>query len=80
MTSLTVEGSKKIKATYDGEVFIVDVDDARDALSNIEDVWEVWLTNPEEKYNANDEKKRSFITLWISEALGRDLGKRSKPM
>ncbi|KFY30326.1 hypothetical protein V494_08189 [Pseudogymnoascus sp. VKM F-4513 (FW-928)] len=32
------------------------------------------------KYNANDENKRSFLTLWVSEAMGKELGKRSKPM
>ncbi|KAF4626890.1 hypothetical protein G7Y89_g11266 [Cudoniella acicularis] len=40
------------------------------------------------KYNASDkknrslldEKRRSFITLWISEALGEELGKQSKQM
>jgi hypothetical protein len=52
----------------------------RQALSLVEHVWEVWLTNPKNKYNTNDEKKRSFLTLWVSEALGNELGKRSKLM
>jgi hypothetical protein len=50
----------------------------RQAVSYAEQVWEIWLTNPESKYNANHVKKRSFLTLWISEALGKKLGKRSK--
>jgi hypothetical protein len=65
---------------YNGDAFIVHIDDARYALSFNEHVGEVWLTNPESKYNAYDEKKRSFLTLWVSEAMGQELGKRSKPM
>lgn len=52
----------------------------REALSHAEQVWEIWLTNPESKYNASDEKKRSFVTLWISETLGKELGQKSKPV
>ncbi|KAF4636178.1 hypothetical protein G7Y89_g1900 [Cudoniella acicularis] len=82
--------------TYDGDAFIVDIDNARYALSLDEHVREIWLTNRKNKYNANDKKNRSFldkknrlflnkkrksfITLWISEALGEELGKRSKQM
>ena len=48
---------------YARDAFIVDIDDARYALSLDDHVREVWLTNPESKYNAHDEKKRSFLTL-----------------
>ena len=73
---------------YDGDVFIVDIDKARYALSLDEHVGEIWLTNRKNKYNANDEKNRScldekrksFFTLWISEALGEELSKRGKQM
>jgi hypothetical protein len=81
---------------YNGDAFIVHIDDARYALSFNEHVGEVWLTNRKSKYNASDEKnrsfldekngsflnekRRSFITLWISEVLGEELGKRSKQM
>lgn len=78
---LTVEAPAKSKTeTYEGDLFIVDIVDARQALSHAEQVWEIWLTNPESKYNASDEKKRSFLTLWISETLGKELGKKSKAM
>lgn len=64
---------------HDGDVFIVNIDDAQQALHR-ENIYEVWLTNLKNNYNANDEKKRSFVTLWISEVLGKELGKRSKLM
>ncbi|PVH70483.1 hypothetical protein DL98DRAFT_540816 [Cadophora sp. DSE1049] len=79
-TERSQASAKKRTNTYDGDAFIVDIDDARYALSLDEHVGEVWLTNPESKYNASDEKKRSFLTLWISETMGKELGKRSKPM
>jgi hypothetical protein len=57
--------------TYDGDAFIANRDDARYGLSLDEHIGEIWLSNPESKYNANDEKKRSFLTLWISETIGK---------
>lgn len=66
--------------TYEGDCFIVGKDDARYALSLDGHVGEIWLTNPEKKYNAYDNKKRSFLTLWLSEEMGDELGRRSKPM
>lgn len=66
--------------SHHGDVFIVDKTEARKALLSDEDVWEVWLTNPKNKYNAHDEKKRSFLTLWVSESMGQELGSRSKLM
>lgn len=65
---------------YKGGVFIVRKEDARYALSRDQDIWEIWLTNPEQGYNTYDGKKRSFLTLWVSEAMGEELGKRSKLM
>jgi hypothetical protein len=48
---------------WDGDAFIVNIDDAQYALSLNEHVKEVWLTNLKSKYNANDKKKRLFLTL-----------------
>lgn len=75
---LTIEAPPSSEADrHDGDLFIVDIADARQALSHDDQVWEIWLTNPESRYNANHEKKRSFVTLWISEALGKELGQKS---
>ncbi|KAK8116374.1 hypothetical protein PG984_007247 [Apiospora sp. TS-2023a] len=76
----SAEPTKTKTTSYHGDVFIVDKTEARKALLSDEDVWEVWLTNPKNKYNAHDEKKRSFLTLWVSEAMGKELGSRSKLM
>ena len=65
---------------YKGDAFIVTKDDARYALSLDEHVGEIWMTNPESRYNAYDAKKRSFLTLWVSETMGKELGRRGKPM
>lgn len=75
-TSPTADVSTKVKT---GEVFLVDINHTREALSHINNV-EVWLTNPEGKYNLGDKERRSFLTLWIPEALGQDLGRRSRKM
>jgi hypothetical protein len=64
--------------TYDGDTFIIDIDDAQYALSLNKYIGEIWLTNLESKYNAKDRKKRLFLMLWILEAMGIELGKRSK--
>ena len=61
----------------EGDVFIVD----KDVLQiDREEIYEIWLTNLKKDYNENDKKKRSFITLWITEHVGDEIGKRSKPM
>jgi hypothetical protein len=49
--------------TYNEDAFIIDIDNARYTLFLNEYVGEIWLTNPESKYNANDKKKRLFLTL-----------------
>jgi len=59
---------------YDRDVFIVNIDDARYALSFNKHVREIWLTNWKNKYNANNkknksflnEKRRLFITLYVT--------------
>ena len=56
---------------------MVGKDDAQYAVSH---AGEVWLTNPGEGYKAYDGKKRSFLTLWLSEEMGEELARRSKPM
>ncbi|KJK73843.1 hypothetical protein H634G_10874 [Metarhizium anisopliae BRIP 53293] len=65
---------------YKGGVFIVRKEDARYAMSLDQHIWEIWLTNPEQRYNTYDGKKRSFLTLWVSEEMGKELGKRGKLM
>ncbi|KAH8585568.1 hypothetical protein B0O99DRAFT_530505, partial [Bisporella sp. PMI_857] len=49
--------------TYAGDAFIVNIDNARHNLSLDGNIGEIWLTNPESKYNANNEKERSFLPL-----------------
>ncbi|KGQ02605.1 hypothetical protein BBAD15_g12189 [Beauveria bassiana D1-5] len=66
--------------TYQGGVFIVHKEDVRYALSLDQHVWEIWLTNPEQRYNTYDGMKRSFLTLWVSEEMGEELGRRGKLM
>lgn len=65
---------------YEGGVFIVHKEDVRYALSLDQHVWEIWLTNPEQRYNTYDGKRRSFLTLWVSEEMGEELGRRGKLM
>ncbi|KAK4204857.1 hypothetical protein QBC40DRAFT_271891 [Triangularia verruculosa] len=65
---------------YKGDVFIVSKDDTQYAVSNVDHVGEIWLTNPEGDYEAYDVKKRSFLTLWLSREMGEELARRSKPM
>ncbi|KAL2015130.1 hypothetical protein VTK56DRAFT_6218 [Thermocarpiscus australiensis] len=65
---------------YEGNVFIVSKDDAQYAVSIVDHTGEIWLTNPGGDYKAYDGKKRSFLTLWLSEEMGEELARRSKPM
>jgi hypothetical protein len=65
---------------YDGNVFIVSKDDTQYAVSNPDHVGEIWLTNPGGDYKAYNGTKMSFLTLWLSEEMGEELARRSKPM
>ncbi|KIW38198.1 uncharacterized protein PV06_10144 [Exophiala oligosperma] len=73
---------------YDGDAFIVDRHHAREALDLDDDehLGEVWLTIRKKVHGAINEnisflekKRRAFITIWMSEVLGEELGKRSRP-
>jgi hypothetical protein len=74
---------------YDGDAFIVDRHHARQALDLDDDehLGEIWLTIRKKVHDAIneknisflDKKRRAFITIWISEVLGEELGKRSRP-
>jgi len=73
---------------YDGDAFIVDRHHAREALDLDDDehLGEIWLTIRKmvhDAINENisflDKKRRAFITIWISEVLGEELGQRSRP-
>ncbi|EFY94600.2 hypothetical protein X797_011328 [Metarhizium robertsii] len=63
---------------YVGQSFLVNIEDARFALASSQNVWEIWLTNPEQRYNSFFGKKASFITLWLKEEIGDILGYRSR--
>lgn len=79
---LTAKASTEKKAAtklYEGNVFMVSKDDTQYAVSNVDHVGEIWLTNSGEDYEAYDKKKRSFLTLWLSSKMGEELAKRSKP-
>ncbi|KAL2256029.1 hypothetical protein VTK26DRAFT_2324 [Humicola hyalothermophila] len=63
---------KEKTTTYKGDAFIVSKGDAQYALSVDGHVGEIWLTTPGDDYKAYDGKKRSFLTLWVSEEMGGD--------
>ena len=46
---------------FDGNAFIVNIDDAQYALSFKEHVGEIWLTNRKYNCDENDEKNRTFL-------------------
>ncbi len=73
---------------YDGDAFIVDRHHARETLDLDDDehLGEVWLTIRKKAHGAINEnisfletKRRAFLTIWMSEVLGEELGKRSRP-
>lgn len=65
---------------YEGNAFIVSIDDTQYAMSVVGHVGEIWLTTPGGDYKAYDGKKRSFLTLWLSEEMGEELARRGKLM
>lgn len=80
LTMDVIDQEEEPSNTYQGGVFIVHKEDVRYALSLDQHVWEIWLTNPEQRYNTYDGMKRSFLTLWVSEGMGEELGRRGKLM
>lgn len=71
------EDNRAKTASMDGKVYLVTREDAQYVLSTEEHFGEAWLTNPERSYNAMDQKSRSFMTIWLTGAMGEELGKRS---
>jgi hypothetical protein len=61
-----------------GDVFALNIEDARYALSCGQDVTEIFVTNPKTSNKIGD--KSSFLTAWISEGLGELLSERGQPV
>jgi hypothetical protein len=65
-----------------GDVFAVNIEDARYALASNEDIGDIYLTNSKIEQNpeieCNIKDKKSFLTAWISEEMGIQLGKRGR--
>lgn len=80
LTGKSVDGEEAATNSYEGNAFIVSKDDTQYAMSVVGHVGEIWLTNPGDDYKAYDGKKRSFLTLWLSEEMGEELTRRSKLM
>lgn len=71
----------------DAKAFIVDRHHAREILDLDDDehLGEIWLTTRRKLHGAIHEdissldRRTAFVTIWISEVLGEELGKRSRP-
>jgi hypothetical protein len=59
-----------------GDVFALNIEDARYALSCDQNVTQIFVTNPKTANKIGD--KSSFLTAWISEDLGELLSKRGQ--
>ncbi|KAG9228939.1 hypothetical protein BJ875DRAFT_216585 [Amylocarpus encephaloides] len=59
-----------------GDVYALNIEDARYALSSDQNVSDIWLTNPKAPHRIG--QKSSFLTAWISEGLGEMLSKRGQ--
>lgn len=61
-----------------GDVFALNIKDARYALSCDQNVTEIFVTNPKTPHKIGE--KSSFLTAWISGDLGELLSTRGKPV